>query len=70
LLPPPTQLEPDDRPPEARVAAANAAATREPTRHGYLNAIQVHPYTPGGLYRLYTAPERISESYDRKWVTG
>ena len=61
LLPPPGQPEPDDRPPEARVAAANAAATREPTRHGYLNAIQVHPYTPGALYRLYTAPERISD---------
>lgn len=61
LLPPPAQPVPDERPPEDRVAAANAAATREPTRHGYLNAIQVHPYTPGALYRLYTAPERISD---------
>ncbi|WP_419739549.1 P-type conjugative transfer protein TrbG [Ruegeria sp.] len=56
----------DKRPPAARapterIRDANRAATQEPTRHGYINAIQVYPYTKGALYRLYAAPERVSD---------
>ena len=47
--------------PAARVDAANRAATREPTPSGYLDAVQVYPYSEGALYRLYAAPERISD---------
>lgn len=47
--------------PTARVEAANRAALREPSGHGYLNAIQVYPYAPGALYRLYAAPERVTD---------
>ncbi|TWB77209.1 type IV secretion system protein VirB9 [Nitrospirillum amazonense] len=61
LLPEPTPLVPDARPPVARVAAANAAAMQEPASLGYLNAVQVYPYTEGALYRLYTAPEQVSD---------
>jgi type IV secretion system protein VirB9 len=43
------------------VEAANQAATREPSRDGYVNAVQVYAWTEGALYRLYTAPERVSE---------
>ncbi|WP_431848608.1 P-type conjugative transfer protein TrbG [Allosphingosinicella sp.] len=48
-------------PPRSRVEAANLAATREPRRDSYVNAVQVYAWTEGALYRLYTAPERVSE---------
>lgn len=67
-LPLPGQLQPepekekaDIRPPTARVDDANKAATKEPTKFGYINAIQVYPYTDGALYQLYAAPERVSD---------
>src|SRR3546814_6945960 len=45
----------------ARVDAANRAATKEPSSSGYINAVQVYPWTEGALYRLYAAPERVSD---------
>lgn len=71
-LPLPGQLKPlpaggdtpeasDDLPPEERVVSANEAAKMEPSRNGYINAIQVYPYTEGALYQLYTAPEKVSD---------
>jgi type IV secretion system protein VirB9 len=60
LLPAPT-TRPEVGPPRARVEAANRAATREPSAAGYVNAVQVYPWTEGALYRLYTAPERVSD---------
>jgi len=47
--------------PVARVTTANQAATREPSQAGYINAVQVYPYAEGTLYRLYAAPERITD---------
>lgn len=47
--------------PVARVEAANRAAVREPSQDGYVNAVQVYAWSEGALYRLYTAPERVSE---------
>jgi len=61
LQPPPTSPKPDHRPPTARVDAANRAATREPTRDGWIDAVQIYPYTPGALYRVYAAPEQVSD---------
>jgi len=43
------------------VEAANRAATWEPSAAGYVNAVQVYPWTEGALYRLYAAPERVSD---------
>ena len=43
------------------VNAANRAAVREPSRDGYANAVQVYPWSDGAIYRLYAAPERLSE---------
>lgn len=67
-LPLPGQLQPvpgtassDTRPPMGRVDAANTAALQEPTMHGYINAVQVYPYVEGALYRLYAAPEQVSD---------
>jgi len=53
---------PDSRSPKERVEDANAAAAMEPTKDGYINAIQVYPYTDGALYQLYTAPSQVSAS--------
>jgi len=47
--------------PAAQVAAANRAALREPSSNGYLNAVQIYPYSDGALYRLYAAPERVTD---------
>ena len=68
-LPLPGQLQPppsahsanDNRPPTERVEAANQAALQEPTGHGYVNAVQVYPFTDGALYRLYAAPEQVTD---------
>lgn len=45
----------------ARVRTANTAATQEPQTRAFLNAVQVYPFSDGALYRLYAAPERISD---------
>jgi type IV secretion system protein VirB9 len=68
LLPLPGQLKPypkkgekeENVPPEQAIAKANKAARMEPTRAGYVNAIQVYPWTEGALYQLYASPERVS----------
>ncbi|HTU12113.1 MAG TPA: P-type conjugative transfer protein TrbG [Allosphingosinicella sp.] len=47
--------------PTSRVQSANRDALREPSRAGYVNALQVYPYAEGTLYRLYAAPERVTD---------
>ncbi len=47
--------------PIARVAAANRKATEEPTAAGYLNAVQVYPFSDNALYRLYAAPQQVTD---------
>jgi type IV secretion system protein TrbG len=61
LQPPPSAVKSDKRPPTVRVDAANKAALQEPSAHGYINAVQVYPYVEGALYRLYAAPEQVSD---------
>jgi len=69
-LPLPGQLKPvgkeadkkkDTRPPSERVTGANAAARMEPVKDGYINAIQVYPYTKGALYQLYAAVNQVTD---------
>ncbi|PLC50895.1 P-type conjugative transfer protein TrbG [Pollutimonas subterranea] len=43
-----------------RVSRANAQARVAPTREGYVNAIQVWPYSDGALYQLYTGVGRVT----------
>lgn len=43
-----------------RVARANQEARMAPTREGYINAIQVWPYTDGALYQVYASPGRVT----------
>ncbi|TBU94614.1 P-type conjugative transfer protein TrbG [Phytopseudomonas dryadis] len=71
VLPMPAQLKPlpevDETTPApepadetVRVSKANAEARIAPTREGYVNAIQVWPYTDGALYQVYAAPGRVT----------
>jgi len=59
LKPAPVTVEPSD--PASRVALANAAARVEPVRDGYINAMQVYPYSEGALYQLYAAPGQVTD---------
>ncbi len=45
----------------ARVAAANRSATLQPASQGFINAVQIYPYTAGLLYQAYTAPGRVTD---------
>ena len=55
------QSAPDVGTPSERIGAANAAAKIEPTKAGYINAIQVYPYTKGALYQLYAAVNQVTD---------
>src|SRR3546814_10317461 len=41
-------------PAELRIRAANRAATQEPAGGGFINAVQVYPWSEGAIYRVYT----------------
>jgi type IV secretion system protein VirB9 len=43
------------------VADANAFARMEPTREGFLNSIQVWPYSEGALYAVYATPGHVTD---------
>jgi type IV secretion system protein VirB9 len=47
--------------PLSSVAAANRRALLEPSGSGFVNAVQVYPWTEGALYRLFTAPGIVSD---------
>jgi type IV secretion system protein VirB9 len=44
-----------------RVRTANRVATQEPQARAFVNAVQVYPFSNGALYRLYAAPERVTD---------
>jgi type IV secretion system protein VirB9 len=48
-------------PAELRVRRANKKATQEPAAPAFVNAVQVYPYADGVLYRLFAAPERVTD---------
>jgi len=48
-------------PAELRVRAANRLATRDPQARAFVNAAQVYPFSDGVLYRLFAAPERVTD---------
>ncbi|MEQ1612381.1 MAG: P-type conjugative transfer protein TrbG [Hyphomicrobiaceae bacterium] len=69
-LPLPGQLKPipamldkptEAVPPKDRVAKANTAARVEPAKDGYINAIQVYPYSQGALYQVYAAVSQVTD---------
>jgi P-type conjugative transfer protein TrbG len=69
-LPLPGQLKPlpgantvpaDPADPHVRVEEANGAARVQPTRAGYINAMQIYPFSDGALYQVYAAPGQITD---------
>jgi len=69
LLPLPGQLKPlpgvrskpESGDPRQRVEKANAAARIQPSRSGYVNAVQVYPFASGALYQIYAAPGQVTD---------
>ena len=63
---------PEPRDPRERVALANAAARVEPSRTGYVNAVQVFPFAEGALYQVYAAPGQVTDIalQDGEQLTG
>jgi type IV secretion system protein TrbG len=57
----PSRRTPEAADPTARVNQANAAARVQPLRDGFINAMQVYPYTGGALYQVYTAVGQITD---------
>ena len=55
-----TEATPEPEDERVRVSRANEEARMAPTREGYINAIQVWPFTDGALYQVYTSPERVT----------
>jgi type IV secretion system protein VirB9 len=55
-----TSPRPDISPTEA-IRRGVAEARIEPSEDGYVNAVQVFPYSEGALYRLYCAPGQITD---------
>ncbi len=68
-LPLPGQMKPVERSrqtpeptdPTARVNQANAAARIQPVRDGFINSMQVYPFTQGALFQVYTAVGQITD---------
>src|SRR3546814_16993560 len=67
-LPLPAQLKPLPTParqtpvnPRRDVASANQAARIEPAKDGFINAMQVWPYSDGALYQVYASPGRVPD---------
>ena len=57
---PPTVEPPEPADDKVRVSRANAQARVAPSREGFVNAIQVWPYSDGALYQVYTSPGRVT----------
>ncbi|MGV6873842.1 P-type conjugative transfer protein TrbG [Pseudochelatococcus sp. B33] len=68
-LPLPSQLKPvagvkakaEPADPKTRINAANEAARMQPVRDGFINAVQVYPFSAGALYQVYAAPGQVTD---------
>lgn len=68
-LPLPGQLKPvlnakstpEAKDPKERIAVANAAARVQPVRNGFINAVQVYPFSSGALYQVYASPGQVTD---------
>lgn len=47
--------------PAQAVDSANRKARIEPAREGFVNAMQVWPYSAGALYQVYASPGRVTD---------
>ena len=68
-LPLPGQLKPVEpaagkkspKTPTAAIKEGRAGAVVEPSSDGFVNAVQIYPYTEGALYRLYASPGQVTD---------
>jgi P-type conjugative transfer protein TrbG len=68
-LPLPGQLKPingemakaEPLDPKTRITQANEAARIQPARDGFINAVQVYPFSVGALYQVYAAPGQVTD---------
>ena len=60
-LPVETVPLPEPHDPRVRVETANNAARVEPIHAGYINAVQVYPFSDGALYQIYAAPGEVTD---------
>ncbi len=69
-LPLPGQMKPIDAKPAKpakplapgkAIEEGRSGALIEPSLDGFVNAVQVYPYTEGALYRLYASPGQVSD---------
>lgn len=62
LKPVPTVAETNAlEPPRIIVADANKVARVEPSHDGFINAVQVYPFSDGALYQIYAAPGEVTD---------
>jgi len=70
VLPLPGQLKPVPTPslkrgpaetPEEAMERGAQEARIEPSEDGFMNAVQIYPFTEGALYRLYASPGQVSD---------
>ena len=58
---PGAKATPEAKDPKDRITQANKAARVQPVRNGFINAVQVYPFSSGALYQVYAAPGQVTD---------
>ncbi len=58
---PSAKAPPEAKDPKDRITQANKAARVQPVRNGFINAVQVYPFSSGALYQVYAAPGQVTD---------
>lgn len=58
---PGAKAPPEPKDPKDRITQANKAARVQPVRNGFINAVQVYPFSSGALYQVYAAPGQVTD---------
>lgn len=56
-----SRAKPEPADPRQRISQANEAARMQPVRDGFINAIQLYPWSEGALYQIYAAPGQVTD---------
>lgn len=56
-----SKARPEPTDPKLRITEANEAARMQPVRNGFINAVQIYPYSAGALYQVYAAPGQVTD---------
>lgn len=56
-----TMTRPELTDPKQRISQANEAARMQPVHDGFINAIQLYPWSEGALYQIYAAPGQVTD---------